>query len=78
MNRTAATLRQVGEALFGPTWQTSLAAELGLADRTVRRMVAGDRDIPAGVWDDIANLCRARAGALAGWADKLGTPPKRA
>lgn len=30
-------LRRIGEAVFGKFWQTALAREIGVADRTVRR-----------------------------------------
>lgn len=39
-----------GEALFGPRWQSNLARELGVYDRTMRRWAAGDGipdDLPA-------------------------------
>lgn len=38
---TPADLRRAGEALYGPQWQTALARDLGIADRTVRRWAAG-------------------------------------
>ena len=37
---TVDTLRIVGEALYGDRWQTALAADLGVADRTMRRCIA--------------------------------------
>lgn len=40
-------LRAAGEALYGARWQTALARELGVADRTVRRWLAG---LPIGEW----------------------------
>ena len=39
-------LAEIGEALYGERWQTALAHELGVADRTVRRWVAGDSPVP--------------------------------
>jgi len=39
---TPATLRTAGEALYGPRWQSALARDLGVSDRTMRRWVAGD------------------------------------
>lgn len=38
---TPADLRRAGEALYGVQWQTALARDLGIADRTVRRWAAG-------------------------------------
>lgn len=57
-------LTQVGEALYGPRWQSEMARELGVADRTVRRWVAGEMEPPAGVWDDLLGLVGERQGAL--------------
>ena len=38
---TRAELAKIGRALFGPRWQTPVAACLGVSDRTVRRWAAG-------------------------------------
>ncbi len=65
------TLRDVGLALFGPAWQTALADALGVSDRTIRYWVGG-KDIPEGVWGDLAAVCRKRGKALEAWAAKLG------
>lgn len=56
-------LRRVGEALYGPRWQTDLAQALAVNDRTVRRWVSGD-DPPQGVYDDLARIMSDRAGLL--------------
>lgn len=72
MNLTPDHLRAVGEALYGPSWQTPLAEALEVADRTMRRWVAGDTAIPEGIWADIAKLCHARGAELEKWAKKLG------
>ena len=45
---TPATLKIIGEALYGPRWQSDLARDLNIADRTMRRWCAGE-DIPPGV-----------------------------
>ena len=39
------TLTTIGEALYGPRWQTQLAIDVGVSDRTVRRWVSG-QDVP--------------------------------
>ena len=39
------TLRIVGESLYGTRWQSDLAVDLGISDRTMRRWVAGT-DVP--------------------------------
>jgi transcriptional regulator with XRE-family HTH domain len=38
---SADLLRQVGEALYGARWQSPLAADLGVSDRTVRMWLSG-------------------------------------
>lgn len=53
-------LRAAGEALYGPRWQTPLAADLEVADRTVRRWAAGDSAIPDGVTSELRRLLVAR------------------
>ena len=57
-------LRTIGEALYGPRWQTDLARDLAVSDRTVRRWVAGTDALPAGVAADLARLCEERARIL--------------
>lgn len=64
-------LRQAGEALFGPHWQSALGRELGVADRTVRRWVAGDAAMPAGVRDDLIRLLQARGAELVDVTNRL-------
>lgn len=71
MTLTSDHLRAVGEALYGPNWQTPLAEALGVADRTVRRWAAGDFAVPDGVWSDIAKLCKTRGADLDKWAKRL-------
>lgn len=72
MKRDRDTLREVGEALHGPLWQSGLARDLKVAIRTVQRWVKGDSAIPDGAWADIAALCKARGDALRRWAERLG------
>ena len=57
-------LRQAGEALYGPRWQTDLARDLEVADRTVRRWAISG-DIPPRVWGEIRKLLRERGAAIA-------------
>ena len=47
---TAAHIREAGEALFGPRFQTDLARLLGVSDRTVRRWCAGEWEPRPFVW----------------------------
>lgn len=57
-------LRQCGKALYGDRWQRELAIALGVADRTVRRWIAGDNSIPAGVYGDLQQIIRQRITTL--------------
>lgn len=66
---TPAALRRAGEALYGPRWQSALAAALNVNRRTVAGWAAGTRngypaEIPDGVANDIAALARKRVAAL--------------
>lgn len=61
-------LVECGEALYGQQWQSALARDLGVADRTVRRWVAGTSEVPAGLYLDLLRLTQERAAAL----DALG------
>ena len=55
---------EVGEALYGTLWKTPLAFALDVDFRTLQRWANGDREIPDGVWDDLAELCGRRAQRL--------------
>lgn len=63
-------LHSAGEALYGPRWQSDLARDLGVSDRTVRRWVAGD-DPPPGVYIDLLRLVVERQVALDDLVDAL-------
>lgn len=71
MKRNAETLREIGEAFYGPLWQSELARELAVATRTVQRWAAGEFNIPDGVWGELATLARARGQALTALAAEL-------
>lgn len=58
-----ALLIRVGEALYGGQWQTPLAADLGVSDRTMRRWVAG-APMPRLLAEDLVLLVRQRANEL--------------
>jgi len=57
-------LERVGRALYGQQWQSALAADLGISDRTMRRWKAGDT-IPEGIPADLLALVKARGKVLA-------------
>lgn len=50
----------IGEALYGPSWQTPLAEALGVALRTVQRWAAGTSEPAPGVWADLRRLAAIR------------------
>lgn len=64
-------LTRVGQACYGRQWQTQLADALGVSDRTMRRFVAGDMDIPDGICDDLRLIIYDRREKLAAALDEL-------
>lgn len=64
-------LVECGEALYGPRWQSELARDLDVSDRTVRRWAAGTHDVPAGLYLDLLRLTEERAAALDALAPRL-------
>lgn len=64
-------LVECGEALYGPQWQSALARDLGVADRTVRRWVAGASPVPAGLYLDLLRLVQERGAVLDDLAARL-------
>jgi DNA-binding transcriptional regulator YiaG len=61
---TPAFLQKVGEALYGPLWQSALARDLKVADRTVRRWAAGDFRMPPTLADELLKLILDRVETL--------------
>lgn len=53
-------LEDAGEALYGDRWQTAIARDLEVSDRTVRNWTARKFPIPVGVQRDILALLSAR------------------
>lgn len=68
-------LVECGEALYGPRWQAELARDLGVADRTVRRWVAGTSEVPTGLCLDLLRLTQERAAVLDALAPRLRKAP---
>lgn len=64
-------LVEAGEALYGPLWQSALARDLDVSDRTVRRWVAGTSPVPAGLYIDLLRLTQERAAVLDALAGRL-------
>jgi len=61
---TLLELEMTGAALFGPRWQTDLARALGVADRSMRRWVAGQNPVPEGLRPILAQLVADRISEL--------------
>jgi DNA-binding transcriptional regulator YdaS (Cro superfamily) len=68
---TPTLLREAGESLYGSLWQSALARDLGVNDRTVRRWAAGESRIPAGVWAELHKILALRELAMAAVRLKL-------
>src|SRR5262245_17906386 len=49
-------LASIGRALYGERWQTSLATDLRVADRTMRRWLAGELPVPDGVEKELRQI----------------------
>ena len=57
-------LRDTGETLYGPRWQSDLARDLEVSDRTMRRWIAGVDDPPIGIWTDLHRIVVERQASL--------------
>ena len=68
---TPALLREAGEALYGPLWQSELARAVGVADRTVRRWLASQRPVPASLRETLREMLTERGKAVAAVRRKL-------
>lgn len=64
-------IQAVGEALYGPRFETALAYALGVNRRTVYRWRAGTAQPRKSVWIDLRALLEERAGELAKLAGNL-------
>ena len=62
--RNAASLRTVGEVLYGGSFHSPLAYDLDVGIRVMQRWSSGKMDIPDGVWAELLELCRARRLAI--------------
>lgn len=68
-----ALLIDCGLALYGPQWQSALARDLGVSDRTIRRWVAGQFPVPVGVRADLVTLLKERGVMLDALAERLSS-----
>lgn len=57
-------IRAVGEALYGAHWQSPLARDLQVSDRTVRFWTAGERAVPDTILPILIELLRNRGAEL--------------
>lgn len=57
---TPRELDQIGRTLYGSIYARDLAEALGVTDRTVRRYVAGEREIPLDMKVRLERLARER------------------
>lgn len=64
-------LVECGEALYGLQWQSALARDLRVSDRTMRRWVANTSPVPASLQIDLLRLTQERAAALDALASRL-------
>lgn len=64
---TPTLLREAGELLYGPRWQSELAESIGVSNRTIRRWVSGEWPVAEGAWSDILDIVRERRSELKDW-----------
>ena len=70
----AAELRLAGDMLYGTReWQSQLARDLEVNSSTVRRWLAGTRQISEATWDQIAEIARRRTSDLAQLLEQMAT-----
>lgn len=62
---------RAGQALYGRRWQSDLARDLDLSDRTIRRYVAGTETPRPGVYVDLLRLVTERTQDLDDLAEDL-------
>lgn len=63
-------LSTIGRALYGQQWQSDMARDLGVNNRTVRRWVAGESQ-PDGIMADLLALVERRGAQLDQAAKRL-------
>jgi hypothetical protein len=70
---SASLLASVGTTFYGEGehWIGRLAEDLGVNERTMRRWLASDSEIPTRVWDDLINIAIGRAREIADLVPKI-------
>lgn len=71
---TPQDLRTAAKALYNDAhgWQLALSNDLAVNDRTLRRWLAGQLNIPEGVEGELTVIMKARAAELLAAAEVLG------
>jgi hypothetical protein len=64
-------IRVVGEALWGPRWQSDMAHHLGIGDRTIRRWAAGETQPAEPLWGKLLAAIDERQEQLAQIREKI-------
>jgi hypothetical protein len=67
----ALLLRQVGEELYGASWQSALSDRINVSDRSIRRWASGEEEIPPGVWREIHHLAYSKHRILQHFAHEI-------
>ncbi|MFD9897454.1 hypothetical protein ACFWYE_04665 [Mesorhizobium sp. NPDC059025] len=70
-------LKEAGEALYGPRWQSDLARDLNVTTNTLRRWTLSEDALSPYVAEQLYWICQERAGLLDDIAERLqpGTSP---
>ena len=64
-------LSEIGQALYGEHWETTLSRQMAVSDRSMRRWANGTDRIPWGVWFDVYREVQSRAQNLDHWSKVL-------
>ena len=64
-------LAMTGEALYGRIWQAQVAELLRIDSRRLRAWLSGERQIPDGIWTELADELRRRGKRAIVLADHL-------
>lgn len=61
---TRTQLLRAGVAAYGPRWQSDLARDLGVTDRTMRNWAGGITELPADLGPRLRAVLKARADTI--------------
>jgi len=70
-------LAAVGRALYGQRWQTALAEDLHISDRTIRRWLSGESAIPPAIVTELRTALVERLKTIGGLLRFTVNPPDR-